>query len=184
MIRTLVNRWFLGAPPGGVASKDFRSWVVSRLKDLERVLQILHPAVEYPDSETSHIITTANTNITAVTPTTITALTLSFTPTVNTQLVIHGVFVVTCTALSAVGDTFSGTVEVNSVAQSPVLWGPSAAGTHTTATGVWVVPLSSMTTYTVSMTGTTSNTLTTFRSIKDASSLTLLTVPNPYVVPS
>ena len=183
--KTLTSRWWLGRPPdGGVGESKGFTWLMGRMRDLQRVIQILHPAVEYPDSEVQTVVASSATTINSTSPTNISSLSLSFTPTVDTQLLIYGVFVLKCTALSAVGDTFTGSVNVNSVAQSPVIWGPSSSTTHSTITGVWVVPMMSSVTYTVDMTGKTSNVLTTFSSLKDSSSLTLLTAPNPYQVPS
>jgi hypothetical protein len=155
-MRRLIDRWKIGALP--TAIDKIVPFLSSRLKSLERTLDVLHPAVEHPVAETvARVAATANTAVTATTATAITGCTTTITPEVDMTLLVFGVWDVSCTTFAAT-HVFFGELFVNGVVQvGQAYWVPTAANARATVCQNWRLVLDSGTAYTIDFRGRTSN---------------------------
>lgn len=186
MIRRLVDRWMVGQQPafGARSESSIAPWLLSSLRNLERVLGVLHPAIEYPTVSTQSAECSTTTSITATSSTDITGATITFTPDVDSVLAITAVFAVESSALGAVGQGFVGEIIVNGTPLAgQALWKPAAASTSVTLSTTLPVTVDSGTEYIVKLAAKTTNVAATFSVLRFATVLNLLLVPNPYKVP-
>lgn len=168
-VRELAGRWFVG----------------QGLKVLERVLGIVHSAVEYPAPTVgSRVACTSTTAITTTTDADITGATITIVPEVDMSIMVWANFEIACSLFGSVTHAFSGALIVNGTAldgrtESTV----RSVDDARSICGSWIVPMVSGTSYTVKLQAKTSNVGTTFNVFSVNSWFTYLNVPNLFKVP-
>lgn len=181
--RRLVERWFAGLAPN--AREKAQPWLLSQLKSLERVLGVLHQAVEYPPPSVELAVTcSADTAITTTTDTAITGCTYTFTPDVDMRVIIDALFDVSCTLFGASTHVFTGRLYVNGSLQTTMLPTTTyALSARTPVSGPWVIACSAGTQYTFELQARTNNALTTFSVRTPHTRFTVRKVPNTFRMP-
>lgn len=167
-------------------------WLQARLRlegvvrDLERILGVLHPRVEYPAPQLfAWVGATANTTINSTSVQDITGATVTVTPTVDTRYLISGCFDATCAALGAFGHVLSCRLAVNGVVESHRSnWVPHVATERDPVCHSWSVLVSAGVATTIKLVALTSDAATTFTITGSNTGFTLLAVPEPYKVAS
>jgi hypothetical protein len=183
MIRTLVDRFH-----GQVLS---RFWEQAQpqlqriVRDLERILGVLHPRIEYPAPLLEDWVgATGNTTIDAVTNIDITGATITVTPEVDTRYLVNGCFDVTCTALAAFGDLISCRLSAGGVVQSHRSgWSPHVANERDTLCHSWTVLVSAGVATTIKLVATCTNAATTFTVTGSNTGFTIASFPLAYRLP-
>lgn len=181
--RYLIDRW----RPTLELPAD---WTVARqemrrvLGALQRVLDVLHPAVEHPPARVETIVAaTANTTINAVALADITGTTYTFTPEVTGTVLASAAFDVQCALFGAVNQPFSGALVVNGVAETAqAMYAPTAVNLRITIGQTWSVPVTAGTAYTIKLQGATANVGTTYTVAQTHTTLTLLFIPAAWKV--
>lgn len=185
MIRTFIDHWRFGTLPQ--AWDHAQRWLSDRLSNLERVLGVLHGAVEYPTVDVAtRVRATANTAITATSFTAITGASLTVIPDVSGSYVALATFQVTCTLFAAITHYFRGGLFVNGAELSPAARAPgsaTAASFAFTVSQQWVVPAVAGTSYTLDLRALTDNVGTTYSANATDTGFVLFFVPAPYLVP-
>lgn len=184
--RQLVSRWRPGFLDEGWDKA--RRAVDSTLRELSRVLGVIHAAVEYPPAESQGRVAPplagANTAVTATTATNITGASVSYTPEVDGVALIYANWCVQCTLFGAINQYFRGNLSVNGVVQSQqAIESASALNERRMTSQNYVIAMTSGTAYTFQLTGQTDNVATTYDVIRLHTGFTWLTVPNLYKVP-
>lgn len=177
---TLVDRWRLGTIPG--IWEIARGYLVERLGDLERILAILHGAVEHPQpSLDQRVNCTLATTINSTTAADITGATVTIIPTVDMTIEVVGVFDVFCSLYGAAG-IFIGTLVVNgSALGQQAIWRGSAVSERLPVMQLWApTTLKSGTAYTIKMQAATTDTGTTFSVNPTHTGFTIKRFPNGY----
>lgn len=184
MIRTLVDRFHGRHLAQGWEAA--RTQLQHLVRDLERILGVLHPKVEYPDPQLfAWIGATANTTINSTSAQDITGATVTVTPEVDTRYLVNGCFDATCTALGAFGHVLSCRLAVAGVAESHRSnWTPHVASERDTLCHSWSVLVMAGVATTLKLVALTSDATTTFTITGSNSGFTLLAVPEPYRVPN
>lgn len=184
MIRTLVDRFHshILSPRWEEAQRQ-----LSHLfRDLERILGILHPKIEYPTATLSdRVACTVNTAINSTTFADITGATITITPDVKSKLLVTAHFDTTCTALGgAFGDLFSGALAVNGTLESPrAAWTPHVANERDVVSQTFVVAVEPGVAYVLKLQARTTNAATTFSVAATQTGFSVLLVPDPYQMP-
>lgn len=181
--RRLVERWFSGLTPK--AWEAAQPWIATQLKSLERVLGVLHQAVEYPPPSVELAIAcSANTAITTTTDTAITGCTYTFTPDVDMRVIIDAFFDVQCSLFGAATHIFTGRLYVNGTVQTTMLpMTTYALDARTPVSGPWVIACASGTQYTFELQARTNNVLTQFSVRTPHTRFTVRKVPNTFRMP-
>lgn len=184
--RQLVNRWRWGIMSD--AWEKARVEVASSLRELSRVLGILHSAVEHPSPElqdrVAPPISGSNTSITSTSATNITGASVTYTPVVDGRLLVVASWCIQCTLFGAINQYFRGGLSVNGTQQDQLgITSCSAVNERRTVTQSFVVSVTSGTSYTLQLTGMTDNVATTYDVIRLHSGFTWTVVPNLYKVP-
>jgi len=180
----LVNRWHFN----GNLPEDWgqaRKTLEMRLRELDRVLNVLHGAVEYPTvSYPTRLIYTADTTISSTsytdlsTPIGATSLAI----TANSSICINFAFYVQCTTFGAAADTFTGTLTVNGTPfGTPVVTGFSALNDTRSVARIVQSNVSSGTTITIGLQGKVTGT-SVYKALAGCA-VHCLIIPNPYKVP-
>lgn len=181
--RRLVERWFSGLVPD--KWDGARPWLLSQLKSLERVLGVLHQAVEYPPPSVELAIAcSADTAITTTTDTAITGCTYTFTPDVDMRVIVDAFFDVSCSLFGASTHVFTGRLYVNGVVQTAMLPTTTyALSARTPVSGPWVIACQSGTQYTLELQARTNNALTQFNVRTPHTRMTVRKMPNTFRMP-
>lgn len=183
-MRTLVDRWKadLTLPE---AWQDARERLIGKLKDLQRVLGILHGAVEYPTAQwNARVACSVNTSLTSTSAVDITGATYTFTPDVDMRLFVTVTFDAQCTLFGSIGHALFGWLVVNGVQQSPLcVSGFSALNDRRSIVRAWSISLKSGTAYTVKLQGATSNVGSNYIVYASQTDMILQTAPLLYKVP-
>jgi len=181
--RQLVNRWRWGVISDGWDRA--RVEVASSLRELSRVLGILHSAVEYPPSQwVDRMQCTADTNITVTSATDITGASATLVPDVDMRLMVQASFDAQCTLFGAATHAFIAWVDVNGVQQTPLcVSGFSALNDRRNITRGWVLSLKSGTSYTIKLRAQTSNVGSNYVVYASQTDMIWEKSPNTYQVP-
>lgn len=180
MLPSIIDRWRLGTIPK--LWDQAGKFLTDRLGNLERILNVLHGAIEYPqpslDPLAQCLVTTAVTTVAAVD---INGATVTFTPTVDMAAEVTIVFDVQCTLFGAAG-TFNGTLVVNGTPRvAMAIWRPPAVNGEDMATQIFAVTgLKSGTSYTFKLQGATTNVGTQFSVMATHTRMTIKRFPNGY----
>jgi hypothetical protein len=176
--RYLIDRWrpSLSFPP---------DWTLARREvgrifgALQRVLDVLHPAVEHPPVRVeATVASTGATVINATSPADATGLAYTFTPEVTGTVLVTGIFDVQCTTFGAVNQPFAGTLEVNGTPQAAqAILSPTAVNLRTMAVQSWTVPVTASTAYTFKLRGATANVASIYNLAQTHSTMTLVFLP-------
>jgi hypothetical protein len=184
MIRTLVDRFH-----SHVLSSKWDDALLRQLshlfKDLERILGVLHPKIEYPTASLSdRVACTVSTAINSTTFADITGATVTLTTDVDSKFLVTAHFDTTCTALAVFGDLFSGGLAVNGTLETPRgAWTPGLANSRNVICQTFVVAATAGTAYTLKLQARTTNAATTFSVATPHTGFSVLTVPEPYRMP-
>ncbi len=183
MLRTLVDRFhssFLAA-----TWERAQPQLQKALGDLERILGILHPRVEYPAPLLdAWVPATANTTINSTTAQDITGATVTVTPEVDTRYLVVGNFDATCAALGAFGHVLSARLAVNGTAESHrPNWTPHAASERDHLCHSWSVLVSAGVATTFKLVALTSDATTTFTITASNTGFTIASFPLDYRLP-
>lgn len=162
MARRLVDRWRLGAIPLGM--DKVVPYLSSKLKSLERTLDILHPAIEHPVTDAlARVTASSTTTINSTSAVLINGCSLTITTDVETTLLVQGVFDVRTSVFAATTNVFVGELFLGGVAEATqAIYASSAVDARSTITQVWRLSLMSGTQYTLELKGRTTNTLNQF----------------------
>ena len=176
----MIDRWRLGTIPK--LWDDARSYLTDRLANLERILSVLHGAVEHPrpsvDARISCSLVTACTTLAAVD---IAGATTTFTPAVDMTALVTFMFDVQCSLFGGAGQFFVGTLVVNGTAQAPqVVWSGNAINNRTMLTQQVPLTLKSGTSYSIKLQGAVTNVLTTFNVNNIHTGFVVSRFPNTY----
>lgn len=191
--RQLVEVWRAGSMPSRAVTNDqlteerFR-YLQDRLTDLERILGVVHGAVEYPGPtlgiRVSELSSGADTAITATTMTDIGGCTVNVTPDTDGALLVRAIFHVKCTLFGGIAQVFSGGLKVNGTLQEQLaITSASALNDQRTVSQEYIVQVSAGTSYTLKLTGQTANIATTYDAIRVHTGFIYTTFPNLYEVP-
>jgi hypothetical protein len=178
--RTLVEKWYVGLLPR--KWEEAQALLASKLKGLERVLGVLHQAVEYPPPSAELTIPcSASTAITTTSLTDITGCTYTFTPDVDMRVLVGASFVADCTLFGAAARRLICAVAVNGTAETPMaLQSPIALSATVTASAQWVIALSAGTAYTLKLQARTNNVDTTYSVLITHTRMTVVKIPNTW----
>lgn len=177
--QSLIDRWKLGTIPK--LWDDAQGFITDRLGNLERILNILHGAIEYPRPSVDASINAAgNTNVTATAAVDI-GVSSTFVPIVDMTVLIQAVFDVQCSLFGAANQYFIGSLVMNSVTQpKAAVWGCNALSNRTTAHQFWTIALKSGTSYSLKLQAATTNVATTFQINSLHTSMAIQRYPNTY----
>lgn len=183
-VRQLVNRWRFGAllPEKW---EDARRTLNQKLKELERVINVLHGAIEYTSIQTpTRTAASGNTTINSTTYADITGASSTYTPDFDGTLWLQVTFYVTCATFGAIGDLFNGTVAVNGSASGiGISTGFSAAGDTRVINRVFQTSVTSGASYTLKLQAKQGAGTSTYTVLPTLTQFEFLTVPNLYKVP-
>jgi hypothetical protein len=181
-IKEYAQRWRFGAP-FRLSEKQTLNHVVDRLVNLERILEILHPLIEYPrGSVEARITATPATAITTTTATDINGAAITITPEADCSVVVSATFVIACTLFGALSHVFAGALEVDGVAEiSLAVSSASGVGDRRSVRQEWVLTgLKAGTSYTLNLAGYTSNVATQFSVEATHTGFVAATFPDVY----
>lgn len=183
MIRTLVDRFHAHvlAPAWDRALPQLNHL----LRELERILGVLHPRIEYPAPLLdAWVPATLNTTINSTSAQDITGATITVTPEVDTRYLVVGNFDATCTALGAFGHVLSARLAVNGTAESHrPNWTPHVANERDHLCHSWSVLVSAGVATTFKLVALTSDAATTFSIIASNTGFTIASFPLAYKLP-
>jgi len=181
--RQLVNRWRWGllSDPWEKARVE----IANSLRELSRILGVLHSAIEYPSSQwTDRVACTADTNITSTSQADITGATATYTPDVDMRLMVQATFDAQCTVFGSANHALLATLSVNGVQQSPLCVSAFAsAQDRRCITRSWVLTLKSGTSYTIKLRAATSNVASNYIVYASQTDMIWEKSPNTYQVP-
>jgi hypothetical protein len=185
--RQLVSRWRHPANLSEAWEKA-RLVIDPSLRELTRILGVIHAAVEYPPAESQGRVAPplsgANTSCTVTTPTNISGASVTYTPEVDGTAVIYANWCIQCTLFGGIGQYFRGNLSVNGVVQGQqAIESASAVNERRMTSQNYLVSMVSGTSYTFQLTGQTDNVATTYDVIRLHTGFTWLTVPKLYKVP-
>lgn len=180
MLPSLIDRWRLGTIPE--TWYRAKSFLVDRLGNLERILSVLHGAVEHPrPSVDARVACTAVTACTTLAAVDITGATTTFTPAVDMTALVTFMFDVQCTLFGGAGQFFVGYLVVNGTAQAQqAVWSGSAVNNRTMLTQQVPLTLKSGTSYTIKLQGAVTNVLTNFNVNNIHTGFVVVRFPNTY----
>ena len=161
--RTLVDRWYMGILPA--LWERAVDVLQDRLRNLERVLDVLHRAVEHPAPTLADAIVamTSNQTISSTTPAALTGATVTYTPDVDMIVHVTAFYDCECNLFGSITHVFVGYLYLNGVAQSSAAVCSPAALNHRQMPGqTWIIALAAGTAYTLALYGQTTNVATTF----------------------
>lgn len=180
MLPQLIDRWRLGTIPE--AWDKAKAFLTDRLGNLERILSVLHGAVEHPrPSVDSRVSCTAVTAITSTTATDITGASVTIVPVVDMTAFIVASFDVQCSLFGAAGQFFVGTLVVNGSTQAQqTIWSGSSLNNRTMLTQLWTISMKSGTSYVLKLQAATTNVATNFNVNNIHTSFVVTRYPNVY----
>jgi hypothetical protein len=189
-LRTLVDRWYFGNPSPREGWERSREYLWRVFRNLERVLNVLHGAVEYPAAPLAGIAfeptSGTDTTINSTTPTAIAGASFTLTPEVDMSLLVTGSFSIQCNLFGAVNQYFEGYLSVNGAVLTSDQFANcscSALNDRRQASQSWILPVVSGTQYTVELAAKTTNVATTFLALRGNTTISWLQLPNAYQVP-
>jgi hypothetical protein len=183
MLKTLVDRFHahILAPTWDRAQPQLQHC----LRDLERILAVLHPRIEYPAPLLEDWVqSSANTTINSTSEQDITGATITVTPEVDTRYLVSAYADTTCSALGAFGHAFSFRLKVNGVVQSHRSnWTPHVATERDTLGHSWTVLVTAGVATTIKLCALTSDAASTYLVNGNNSGFTIASFPLSYRLP-